>query len=144
METLCLFEQTEMYQLLKNLNDILNLNYNLNNFRLSSPFWMGDEHSYSCFLSVLQSEYYSVTTQRLTRSKKCEIKITLDVVKDIVKMLIEYIPDDKVEASIDSRCVVCLFNKPKTPLKCGHFSTCQKCLNVLHLRGVFNCPLCRQ
>ncbi|CCV02263.1 Putative RING finger protein [Invertebrate iridescent virus 30] len=143
-ETLKVFQDTQMYPILKNLCQILNADYPLNNFKLSSPFWKGDELSYDCFLKVLEDDYHTILNKKITRSKNSYINCGQETIKDIMYMLIEYIPDDKVESSIETRCVICLFNKSQVLLNCGHSPVCPKCYNVLLVRNIKTCPLCRQ
>lgn len=142
METLKVFKNTMMYYILTETEKFLNTNYGLSKFENSSPFWMADESSYFCFLSVLENEYGYILKSRgiLTRSKTFYIN---NVVKEVMELLIEYVPDDKVEATIDDRCVVCLFNKGTVQLKCGHTSLCQKCFQVMVVRRIGKCPICR-
>jgi hypothetical protein len=139
-ETLKFFETTRMYSILKEICELLELNYDLNDFKQSSPFWPSDETSYACFLSVLENEYDVFMSQKMTRSKT---SLTRFVVDEIMNMLVKYVPDDKIEASIDTRCVICLFNKAKIEFKCGHTLVCQKCFNLLVIRSIKTCPLCR-
>jgi hypothetical protein len=57
--------------------------------------------------SVLENEYgYILKSGVLTRSKTFYIN---NVVNEVIELLIEYVPDDKVEATVDDRCVICLF-----------------------------------
>ena len=139
-----MFKDTNMYKMLKNLCEILNLKHDLNVFRFSSPFWKADENSYMCFLSVLENEYDIIMSQKITRSKTEQTKITVEIINEIIEMLVEYTPDDENESTIDKRCVICLFNESKIKLVCGHTPICQKCFNILTMRNIKTCPLCRQ
>lgn len=141
METIKVFESTKMYHILSKVCTLLKVNFDLTRFKYSSPFWVDDEVSYSCFLSVLENEYDVFMSQTMTRSQTNYIK---DVIKDVLELLIEHVPDDKIEATIDTRCVICLFNKASVGLKCGHTLVCQKCYNIMSIRSIKTCPLCRQ
>jgi hypothetical protein len=130
-----------MYHILSKVCTLLKVNYDLTRFKYSSPFWTADEASYLCFLSVLENEYDVFMSQKMTRSRTDHIKY---VIKEVLELLIEHVPDDKIEATIDTRCVICLFNKASVRLKCGHTLVCQKCYNIMGIRSIKTCPLCRQ
>jgi hypothetical protein len=141
MDTIKIFESTKMYHILSKVCTLLKVNFDLTRFKYSSPFWMADEASYLCFLLVLENEYDVFMSQKMTRSRTDHIKY---VIEEVLEMLIEHVPDDKIEATIDTRCVICLFNKASVELKCGHTLVCQKCYNIMGMRSIKTCPLCRQ
>lgn len=140
MDTLKVFEATEMYAILLNLCNMVDLNHHLDKFKYASPFWQSDETSYRCFLSVLENEFDLFKGQKITRNKTLIIK---KLITEITDMLLEYIPDDDSQAPLDSRCVVCLFNIASIKLKCNHTILCKKCFNVMETLNLKTCPICR-
>lgn len=74
-ETLKVFKDTQMYLVLNNICQLLNLNYPLNNFKLSSPFWQSNEASYNCYLQVLEDEYYTILKKNLPEVKEVKVII---------------------------------------------------------------------
>ena len=143
-DTLQIFESTKMYYILREISNLLGLKNSLDDFLKSSPFWIADEKSYSCFLMVLENEYDSLLCRKITRNGT---SYTRYIVDDIISMLIEHIPDDKVESNINNRCVICLHNRSTIKLKCNHipkFFEFKKCFNVMTNRNIKTCPLCRQ
>jgi hypothetical protein len=141
MDTLKIFETTRMYSILSKICTLVKVNFDLNKFKYASPFWSADELSYLCYLFVLENEYNMFMNKKITRSQTNHIK---HVIEEILDMLIEYVPDDKVEATIDTRCVICLFNKASITLKCNHTLVCKKCYNIMGIRNIKTCPMCRQ
>ena len=142
METLKIFHQTKMFELLTKVAVFLHRDFGLDNFKNSSPFWNGDEQSYFCFLSVLENECNDTlfSTIRITRKTSQHI---LYIVKEVMDLLLKFIPDDTIESPVSKRCCICLFNKANIKLKCNHTVLCQKCYNIMIVRGVTTCPLCR-
>ena len=142
METLKEFKCTQMYNTILKSYKFLNLSLDkLATFEKSTPFWISDEKSYDCFLSVLKDEFDLVKKcHRPTRRNTLLLRLALD---ECMEMLLEYSPDDLNE-SINDQCVICLYNAPSVLLKCGHSVVCKKCFRILKARRVTACVICRR
>lgn len=140
MDTTKIFEATKMYHILLKMCTLINVNYDLSDFKKAYPFWIADETSYLCFLSVLEKDYDEFMSRRMTRSVTVNMRYAI---KEVLELLLKHIPDDKIEATIDTRCVICLFNEASVKLKCNHTIVCQKCYNIMGMRSIRTCPLCK-
>nr|UOX61047.1 MAG: putative RING finger protein [Diabrotica toursvirus 3a] len=142
METLNIFEQTEMYNVLCEIEKNLNIDLNILKFKKSCPFWKSDEETYISFLEVLKSTLMLMRLEfRRTRSM---VHANMVFINGTIDMLMEHIPDDDSEADINSRCVICMFNKATVIFNCKHKVVCNKCNMIMNKKRIQTCPLCRR
>lgn len=142
MESILLFEQTEMYKYMNEVNDTFDLGYDLTIYN-QEYFWKSDEDSYLCFLKVLKNDVEDLKKKGvLTRSSHEQLKSSfIFLFEDLFDMFYEKTKDE-VSIDDDTSCWICTINKNALTLQCCNHEICNKCHYIL-TQSSGKCPFCR-